>query len=120
MILQIHPKFRFHTHAFQTADELIGYLQNDFESDALFLTELFDTNTYITVQTSGSTGIPKKIKISKNALLHSAEATGAYFNLKPETKALHCISSQFIAGKMMWVRALHLGWHLRLIQTQTL
>lgn len=114
-MFQIHPKFRLNTLAFQNSEELVGYLQNEFETDALFLTELFDSKTFITVQTSGSTGIPKKIEISKKALLHSAEATGAFFNLNPETKALHCISSQFIAGKMMWVRALHLGWHLTLV-----
>ena len=36
----------------------------------------------IDVQTSGSTGIPKKIKISKEQMVASANATINHFNLK--------------------------------------
>jgi len=68
-MFQIHPKFRLNTLAFQNSEELVGYLQNEFETDALFLTELFDSKTFITVQTSGSTGIPKKIEIRKKKII---------------------------------------------------
>ncbi|MFD2823744.1 AMP-binding protein [Lacinutrix iliipiscaria] len=77
-----------------------------------FLTDWLDDKDYILVPTSGSTGTPKTIKLQKQAMVHSALATGDFFNLKPGDKALHCLSSDFIAGKMMLVRALILGLEL--------
>ncbi len=114
--MQIHPNFKLFLKSFDSADELIAFLKPKFETDANFLEELFNEEEYIIVKTSGSTGTPKPIKIKKEALLKSAENTGKYFKLGNETKALHCLSSEYIAGKMMWVRALHLGWHLTLVK----
>lgn len=57
-------------------------------------------------QTSGSTGSPKTIEISKSQMLQSAEATGAFFNTNSETKLLCCLNPEYIAGKMMLVRAM--------------
>ena len=48
-------------------------------------------------------------------MVNSAIATGNYFKLEPGFKALHCLSSQFIAGKMMLVRTLILGLELDII-----
>lgn len=115
-MFQIHPEFKLASKSFHSTIDLIEYLMLDFETDALFLKELFDDKDFIVVKTSGSTGTPKTIKLPKRALLKSAENTAKFFDLPPKTKALHCLSSQFIAGKMMWVRALHLGWHLTLKQ----
>ena len=77
-----------------------------------FLIDWLDDKDYILVQTSGSTGKPKTIKLQKQAMVHSAIATGDFFNLKPGDKALHCLPSQYIAGKMMLVRAIILGLEL--------
>ncbi|MCC7520102.1 MAG: AMP-binding protein [Flavobacteriaceae bacterium] len=115
-MLTIHPQFKLNSQSVSSVKDLIVRLKNGFEADVHFIQELFDSSDRIIAHTSGSTGKPKKIKIPKKALLKSAEATGKYFDLPAGTKALHCISSQFIAGKMMWVRALHLGWQLTLIQ----
>jgi len=115
-MLTIHPQFKLNSQSVSSVEDLIAKLENGFEDDIHFIQELFGSSECIIAHTSGSTGKPKKIEIPKKALLKSAEATGQYFDLPAETKALHCISSQFIAGKMMWVRALHLGWHLTLIQ----
>jgi O-succinylbenzoic acid--CoA ligase len=49
----------------------------------------FDERTYIEMSTSGSTGIPKIIRVEKQAMVHSALATGEYFDLQPGDKVLH-------------------------------
>jgi len=64
------------------------------------------------IQTSGSTGESKAIQLSRNQMLQSALATGEYLNLKLGDKALLALPAQFIAGKMMIVRALVLGLDL--------
>ncbi|WP_298238366.1 AMP-binding protein [uncultured Algibacter sp.] len=81
-----------------------------------FLLDWLDDKDYMLVQTSGSTGKPKKIKIKKQAMVNSAIATGDFFNLEPGHKVLHCLPSNFIAGKMMIVRALILGLELDMVE----
>lgn len=81
-----------------------------------FLLDWLDHNDYITVKTSGSTGNPKYLKIKKQAMVHSAIATGDYFNLKPGHTALQCLPLNFIAGKMMLVRAIILGLKLDVVE----
>lgn len=56
--------------------------------------------------TSGSTGSPKIIEVSKSQMLQSAEATAAFFKTNSETKLLCCLNPEYIAGKMMLVRAM--------------
>jgi O-succinylbenzoic acid--CoA ligase len=85
-----------------------------------FLLDWLDDKDYITVRTSGSTGKPKNIKIKKQAMVNSAIATGDFFNLKPGDKVLHCLPSNFIAGKMMMVRAIVLGLELDMVEPSAL
>jgi len=68
------------------------------------------------MQTSGTTGTPKTIRVSKQAMVNSAVATGEYFNMGESIKALHCLPTQFVAGKMMLVRAFILGWDMDLAE----
>ena len=56
-------------------------------------------------QTSGSTGVPKKITLSKDQLIQSAETTLSHFSIKPGARFLLCIHPQFIGGAMQVVRA---------------
>ncbi|MHC5353015.1 AMP-binding protein [Myroides sp. LJL115] len=77
-----------------------------------FIVEWLDDNPYIVVQTSGTTGPPKQIYLTKQAVIYSARATGEFFNIHNKSKALLCMSTNFIAGKLMLVRALILGWDL--------
>ncbi|TNJ46552.1 AMP-binding protein [Tamlana fucoidanivorans] len=81
-----------------------------------FLLDWLDDKDHIVVQTSGSTGKPKRLKIKKQAMVNSAIVTGDFFNLKPGDKVLHCLPSNFIAGKMMIVRAIILGLELDMIR----
>lgn len=80
-----------------------------------FLLDWLDHNDFIVINTSGSTGKPKPISIRKQAMVNSAIATGNFFNLGPGNKALHCLPSNFIAGRMMLVRAMILGLELDLV-----
>ncbi|KJD32712.1 O-succinylbenzoic acid--CoA ligase [Tamlana sedimentorum] len=80
-----------------------------------FLLDWLDQHDYVEVNTSGSTGKPKKLKIEKAAMINSALATGDFFGLKPGDKVLNCLPSNFIAGKMMMVRAIILGLEIDML-----
>ncbi|WNM18285.1 AMP-binding protein [Flavobacterium capsici] len=80
-----------------------------------FLLDWFDGKDYIEMQTSGTTGIPKVVRISKNAMVNSALATGDFFELEPGNRALHCLPVKYVAGKMMLVRAMILGLDLEFV-----
>ncbi|MQP52860.1 MULTISPECIES: AMP-binding protein [unclassified Flavobacterium] len=85
----------------------------DFENElGEFLLDWLDDKETIELTTSGTTGTPKIITINKQAMVHSAVATGNFFNLQPQNKALLCLSPRYIAGKMMIVRALIIGLEL--------
>ncbi|WP_026981661.1 AMP-binding protein [Flavobacterium suncheonense] len=81
-----------------------------------FVLEWFDANDFITLTTSGTTGKPKEIHLKKEAMVNSAFATAEFFNLEEGCKALHCLPTQYIAGKMMLVRAIVCGWQLDLVK----
>ncbi|WP_291868573.1 AMP-binding protein [Maribacter sp.] len=114
----IHPNFQLNGIAISenTIVELSYSLikeGEDFEKEiGDFLLQWVDVNDTIIVETSGSTGEPKSIKLQKKHMVNSALATGDFFNLKPKYSALLCMSTNFIAGKMMLVRAMVLGLHL--------
>lgn len=74
-----------------------------------FILDWFDKKTYIELNTSGTTGSPKIIQMDKQAMVNSALATGDFFDLRPGDKALHCLPTKYIAGKMMFVRGFILG-----------
>ncbi len=118
----IHPKFKLNGLPYPSAEELLNFADGLMEqgeayerSMARFLEEWLSFDETVVVKTSGSSGTPKKITISKEHMIHSAEATGAYFKVGEGTKALLCLSSDYIAGKMMLVRAMVLGWDLHVV-----
>ncbi|MFN9115111.1 MAG: AMP-binding protein, partial [Bacteroidota bacterium] len=74
-----------------------------------FLLDWFDDNPYIDMETSGSTGVPKTVRISKNAMVESALATGDFFDIHPGQRVLQCLPVKYIAGKLMFIRAFILG-----------
>ncbi|MBR9847402.1 MAG: AMP-binding protein [Algicola sp.] len=80
-----------------------------------FLLDWLDNKDYVLVSTSGTTGLPKTIKISKTHMVNSAIMTGDYFNIQPGDTALHCLPSRYISGKMMLVRAMILGLELDMV-----
>lgn len=81
-----------------------------------FLDEWNSANNYITAHTSGSTGQPKEINLPKSAMKLSAQLTGKFFDLKKGDSALLCMPVNFIAGKMMIIRAIELELKLYCIE----
>ncbi len=63
--------------------------------------------TTVTVHTSGSTGAPKAIAHTKQAMLHSAAITCNAIGLTPGMQALLCLPSNKIGGMMMLVRSIY-------------
>lgn len=89
----------------------------EFDKDlGAFLLDWLDDKETLQLTTSGTTGNPKLITISKQAMVHSTVATGNFFNLHPKDKALLCLSPRYIAGKMMIVRAMILGLELDILE----
>lgn len=118
---EINPSFKFNGLSY-SKDELIAFTAelkkegSPYEQEiAGFLLDWFSDSDTLITNTSGSTGSPKAIQLEKNKMIASAKATGAALNLGEKTEALLCLSTNFIAGKMMIVRALVLGWHLHAV-----
>ena len=78
-----------------------------------FLKEWHNDSPTVLVHTSGSTGKPKPMLIEKRRMEASARITCGFLGLKAGDSALLCMSLDYIAGKMMVVRAQTCG--LRLI-----
>lgn len=118
---ETHPEFRLNKLYYNNEDlAAVAYSLikegEPYEGKAgNFLLDWLNDKDYVVVQTSGSTGTPKKIRIRKQAMVNSARTTGKFFDLPPATTALHCLPVNYIAGKMMLVRAMVLGWHIDLV-----
>lgn len=119
---EIHRDFRLNDNHYTVEDMMqvaCNYIKDgkDFQKPlGRFILDWFDNHPNITLQTSGTTGIPKQITVPKQAMIDSALATGRFFNLEPKDKALCCLPVNFIAGKMMLVRAIVLGLDLHFIE----
>lgn len=114
----VHPNFRMNgvslnkTQLYQIAYSFIKE-GKPFENEiGCFLLDWLDENEAIELKTSGTTGTPKIIMMKKQAMVNSAIATATYFDLHYSIDALLCLPAQYIAGRMMIVRALVLGWNL--------
>ena len=81
-----------------------------------FLIDWFDDKTYIEMNTSGTTGAPKLIRVEKEAMVSSALSTGDFFDLNPGNKVLHCLPVDYVAGKMMFVRSFILGLDMDFVE----
>ncbi len=110
-----HSTFKLQGKYFNSAEELIDFSLSISDEIHLFLKEWFNNKMVVEVKTSGSTGVPKIIQLQKSHMKESATATGTFFNLGKGSTALLCMSSTYIAGKMMLVRALELGWELDVV-----
>lgn len=60
---------------------------------------------YIEARTSGSTGEPKIIRLSKDFVKESALRTNRFFSVSSRSRLHSCVSADFIGGKMMAVRS---------------
>lgn len=81
--------------------------QTPFEYSTLdFIREWLSGKEKFTIHTSGSTGAPKPITIERRAMRQSANRTLVALRLKENYSALVCLNTEYVAGKMMLVRAL--------------
>lgn len=78
----------------------------------LFLADWFDDAPMLNVQTSGSTGAPKVLTVRKEQMMQSARLTCEFLGLRAGDTALLCMPLQYIAGKMVVIRALVAGLNL--------
>ena len=76
---------------------------------AAFVEEYYNDSRYVIAHTSGSTGIPKEIALLKSDMCNSAGLTNSFFSLSENSLFYLPLSPDYIAGKMMIVRALELG-----------
>ncbi len=110
----MHDKLQvFGTHYSRSQlSELSDFLNHRFQpaewiNDILtFLEEWFNANDFIETRTSGTTGKPKIIRLSKRAMIKSAQKTIHYLSLNENDHTLLVLPAQFIAGKMMIVRSI--------------
>lgn len=77
-----------------------------------FLSDWYSDSLTLLVHTSGSTGAPKPLLVEKLRMEASARLTCDFLGLKRGDTALLCMPLDFIAGKMMVVRALTCGLRL--------
>ena len=115
-ISKFHKKFKLNGRSFQSEKEILLYSKKISLEVFSFLESWFDSNQFLIVNTSGSTGKPAQIKLKKEHMINSALATGSFFKLFENTTALLCLSPNYIAGKMMLVRALTLGWQIDIVE----
>lgn len=119
--MNVHNRFKLngaHLNAEDLCRVAYSFIKegDDFEKPVgSFLLDWFNEKPYIDMLTSGSTGIPKTISASKQAMVNSALATGDYFDLSPGDKVLNCLPVKYVAGKMMFVRSFVLGLEMEFV-----
>lgn len=77
-----------------------------------FIDEWHSDSPFVTAHTSGSTGKPKEIHLLKSDMRESALATCRFFSLSADSLLVSPLSADYIAGKMMIVRAIVAGCDL--------
>jgi O-succinylbenzoic acid--CoA ligase len=88
--------------------------KTDFEHHTFsFIEKWFTQVEDFSIPTSGSTGDPKTIAITRAQMVASARMTLAALNITPNKgSALVCLSTRLIAGRMMLVRAFESGMRI--------
>lgn len=91
--------------------------QTPYEADALAFCRAWQQgHTEFTLHTSGSTGIPKPIRLTRAQMRASAHLTGQTLGLQPGDAALVCLNIRYVAGIMMLVRGLELELPMTIVE----
>ena len=80
-----------------------------------FLRTFLNNDSFISY-TSGSTGEPKALVISKELALESAKLSNDFFGINNSTHFLHCLDIKFIGSKMMLLRAYLAGAKVEVVK----
>lgn len=86
----------------EAAQEVLKFLENPGEC-------------FLRAHTSGSTGMPKPIELPRDEVLQSAAATNQFFGIDSGSVLVCPLSADYIAGKMMIVRAWLAGCRLQML-----
>lgn len=122
---KVHPLFKlngFHINRENLCRVAYSYVKEGREYEKSvgdFILDWFDQKTYMEMNTSGTTGAPKIVRIEKQAMMESALATGDFFDLSPGNRVLHCLPMKYVAGKMMFIRAFILGLDMKFVAPST-
>ncbi|HYF66806.1 MAG TPA: AMP-binding protein [Ohtaekwangia sp.] len=77
-----------------------------------FIRQWFTGKSEFKLHTSGSTGEPKEIEITRAQMISSAQLTEQALDLKKEYTSLVCLDTRYIAGQMMMVRSFITGMYI--------
>ncbi|MFH0758540.1 MAG: AMP-binding protein [Bacteroidota bacterium] len=98
-----HAELVSHCRKILDDPEIPGWFRQIFT----FIEQFLDPVSGLILQrTSGTTGDPKKVILNREAMAASARKTLSFFKLRPGDRVLFCLPVDYIAGKMMVVRAL--------------
>lgn len=106
------------------ADQLLNWSETN-ESERLsensletlrFCQQWLSGQESFVVSTSGSTGAPKPIILTREQMIASARRTGETLDLQPSQHALVCMPTRYIAGRMMLVRGFVLGLNMTVVE----
>ncbi len=98
-------------------EQLAGWQKLDeYEQSTLtFCQEWLSGKKSFPLHTSGSTGTPKNITIERTQMQASARMTAKALGLVKGDKALVCLNTAYIGGKMMLVRGFEVGMTMTII-----
>lgn len=91
-----------------------GIEDNYLQESLIFCRKWLQRDTSFAIQTSGSTGKPKLIYAKRSEIEASIRMSQEFFAWKGNETVLVCLHTQYIAGKMMLLRGLELGWTMYL------
>ncbi|MFM9005975.1 MAG: O-succinylbenzoic acid--CoA ligase, partial [Flavobacteriales bacterium] len=97
--MNIHPNFSYNGRSMAVEEwktllnEMAQSSESWEQSHARFMLNWFDSADSIEVQTSGSTGAPKTMRVLKSAMAASALMTAQYFQCFENTRALLVLPS---------------------------
>jgi o-succinylbenzoate---CoA ligase len=81
-----------------------------------FCKQWLQGNSKFELTSSGSTGIPKPITLSRTQIEYSAIQTKEALGLNNQDRALVCLNTEYIGGKMMLVRAIMFDWDIYIME----
>ncbi len=84
-----------------------------------FLSDWCSAQDFIEVYSSGTTGTPKAMRLSKVHMLASARKSVSFFRFAPGIRGLMVLPARFIGGKMLLLRAFISGMHLDFLEPTT-
>lgn len=87
-----------------------------FKPSIAFIREWLANKEKFQFQSSGSTGQPKLLEITRSQILASVDMTKRHLNLQKGEKALVCLSSEYVATKMMVARCMALDLDMVLVE----